>query len=161
MSKGGRTKGKGLGHVPDFVVELAEQLGGNAAFKLLELYGGQVLYVPVQAASDHPMRAMLGDANFEALVKAFPGERMELPKNDALTRQHRHRLVLELLERGYKHNEIAARTNYTRRHVINVLNAAAVAVPQLDLFADQDPDRDLDYAVGLTVAHDPFGMRKR
>lgn len=161
MSKGGKAKDKGLGHIPDFVVELVEQLGGNVAFKLLELYGGQVLYVPVQAASDHPMRATLGGAGFEALVKAFPGERLELPKNDSLTRQHRHRLVLTLLERGYKHNEIAARTNYTRRHVINVLNAAAVVVPQLDLFADQDPDRELDYEHGLPVAHDPFGMRKR
>lgn len=145
--------------MPGTILDLVETLGGALAFKLLELYGGSIIFVPTRAAADHPMRLTLTDEGFELLVRKYANERLELPKYDAIARQHRYRLVQELRERGHSLTNIALRSNYTRRQVINIMNISTPPKLQMDLFAEADPDRDLDYDV--PTAHDPFGLGRR
>lgn len=161
MAKDGAKKRKGLGHVPGSILDLIERLGAALAFKLLDIRGGSILWVPSQAASDHPLRKLLSDEGFEKLVSEYRGERLELPKNDSIARQYRHKHIQELRERGFSLTEMASMSNYTRRHVVNVLNASATPLPQLDLFDDHIPERDVGYDQGLPSAHDPFGLRRR
>jgi hypothetical protein len=156
-----RSGKKKIGQVPGSIMDLVERLGGALAFRLLEIRGGSILCVPTQAASDHPLRPLLGDEGFEKLVFEYRGERLELAKNDALLRQLRYRHVQELREHGQSLSVIAVKSNYTRRQVINILNASAVAPPQLGLFDDFEPPRDLGDNQVMPSAHNPFGLTSR
>jgi len=151
---------KRVGVVPGSIVDMIERLGGALAFKILELYGGSVLWVPTQAAADHPLRTVLGDAGFETLVYHYAGTRLELAKNDAIVRQHRYRHVQELRDQGLSYTEVALRTHFTRRWVINIAAQAATPLPQLGLFDDYEPPRhDLVDEPAMPTAHNPFGIR--
>ncbi len=148
------------GEVPGSIVDLIERLGGAHAFKLLELRGGTIVCVPTVAAADHPLRSLMGDEGFELLVREYRGERLELAKNDAIVRQHRYRHVEELRDQGLSYNEVAMRTNFTRRWVINIAAQAATPLPQLGLFDDYEPPRhDLVDEPAMPTAHNPFGIR--
>jgi hypothetical protein len=153
-----RSSKKKIGQVPGSIVDLVDNLGGALAFRVLEIWGGSIVWVPTQAAADHPMRKLIGDEGFELLVTKYKGTRLELPKNDAILRQHRYKHVQELRERGHSLSVIAMQSNYSRRQVINIVNSSADAPPQLGLFDDYQPARDLEENHAMPSAHNPFGI---
>jgi hypothetical protein len=155
-----RSSKKKVGRIPGSILDLVERLSATHAFKLLEVRGGTVLHVPVVAAADHQLRKLIGDEGFELLVKEYAGEQLQLAKNDALARQLRHRYVQELRDQGDKIYQVALKTGYTSRHVINILQAGQTAPPQLGLFDDYEPAH-YGAEVPTVSAHNPFGIISR
>lgn len=139
---------------------LVRAIGEEAAFKLALERGGSVLHVPTKLNEDHPLCDSLGPHAFGQLVREYGGAKIELTKADALIRQVRHQRVIEMHAAGCTLNEIAISTNYSRRHVINVLGDAHVDAPeQGDLFAE--PSSPASGQAGATAAdgaHNPFNL---
>lgn len=150
--------------LPPQLRELVRVMGDAAAFRLVEHRGGTALSVPKRVSADHLLADLLGPVAFAQLVEARGGEVMQLPKNDSALRQARHQRVHELLLQRHTIREVALRTNYTARQVINIKQslAADLAVSQGDLFADivsgsTAVTAPADQAL-TTAAHDPFGL---
>lgn len=139
---------------------LVRVMGLGPALRLLEARGGTRMTVPGRCSAEHWLHDVVGPQAFAALVADSANVTMDLPKLDAVTRQWRHQQVHELA-RYLSHGEVARRTGYTRRHVINICNAEAAAAgwAQLDLFAAPAAvtaaHTQHDSAA---AAHDPFGL---
>jgi hypothetical protein len=140
-------------------------MGEAAAFRLVEHRGGTALSVPKRMSAEHMLAELLGPIAFAQLVDARGGEVLQLPKNDSVLRQVRHQRVHELLLQRHTIREVALRTNYTARQVINIKQALAAdlaVIQQGDLFADIVSSSAVDSApvdpAPNAAAHDPFGL---
>jgi len=106
--------------------------------------------VPARLNEDHPLCDLLGGHAFGQLVREYGGMRIELTKCDALIRQVRHMHVASMAESGATLNEIALSTNYSRRHIINLLAELRGQQPeQGDLFAIPPADQAEEPAADL------------
>jgi hypothetical protein len=156
---------------------LVRAVGEALAYKLAHVRGGTYLDVPKQVCLDHALCHALGAADYAALVAHFGGERINIPKADALLTQQRHARVRELLAEHRSKNYIARHTGYTRRQVINIQNAGFEdrLFLQGDLFTTPNPAASATNAANApskTIrpalesqhtpsAHDPFGIARR
>lgn len=111
--------------------EIAEVIGDPAARMLCEHLGGTTLYVPAGISASHPVSIAIGPKAARAFAEHFRGSHLQLPK--AYLRRRR---VLEL-RRGTDMTvrEIALATDYTERHVYDILAGEREDDGQLDLFA--------------------------
>lgn len=151
--------------LPPQLRELVRVVGDAAAFRLVEHRGGVALSVPKRVSPDHMLAELLGPVAFAQLVEAWGGEVLQLPKNDSVLRQLRHQRVHTLLLQRYTIRDVALKTNYTARQVINIKQALAADLPMLqqgDLFADIG---SASTSAGVTAAsssaaaaHDPFQL---
>lgn len=147
--------------LPGALRDLVRALGEAAAFKLVERRGGGRLIVPKKVHPEHRLMDELGLQVFAALVDAYGGEVLVLPKYDSVARQLRHERVRKQRAAGLTIDRVAIATGYTRRQVINILQGAPEdrCYGQLDMFealADEAPA-----APEAVVANDPFGLAKR
>ena len=159
---------------------LVTDLGEALAYKLVHLRPGNYIDVPKKLHPEHPLHDALGAHDYALLIARRGGERIEVPKDDAMLLQVRHARVRELREQGLSHNAIARRTHYSRRQVINILNDGSEdrAFMQPDLFAAlaapaaavahksrppkaKAPKRNTLEAQHVWSAHDPFGIARR
>lgn len=152
--------------LPPQARHLVRVMGVGPALRLLEVRGGTRIIVPVRVSADHWLMDVVGLEAFAALVDDSRGLVIELPKYDAVLRQWRHQQVHEL-SRHLSDGEVARRTGYSRRHVINIRQAEAEAMAmQGDLFGP-DPHkadrlaREAEEAETGPTAHDPFGLAPR
>ncbi|MEY2686658.1 MAG: hypothetical protein RL375_856 [Pseudomonadota bacterium] len=138
---------------------LVRAIGEEAAFKLAAARGGTVLHVPTKLNEDHPICDLIGGHAFGLLVRHHGGMKIELTKVDSLIRQVRHKRVAEMAAAGCTLNEIALSTNYSRRHVINVLAELRTEQPeQLDMFAEPRPAKAAGGDATDAAAHNPFHL---
>ena len=158
--------------LPGALRELARVLGETSAFKLVERRGGGRLVVPRKVHPDHRLMDELGLQVFAALVDAYGGEVLTLPKYDSVARQLRHERVRKHRADGLSIDRVAIATGYTRRQVFNILASDAPEDAQLDMFEllgdDEEPGGPLaatrDAALpdpSATRANDPFGLTRR
>lgn len=159
--------------LPASLRTLVRAVGEALAYKLAHVRGGTYLDVPKQLSLDHALCHALGAADYAALIAHFGGERINIPKADALLTQQRHARVRELLAERRSKNDIARRTGYTRRQVINIQNAGFEdrLFLQGDLFAapaakthTANANAALPTAIDAQhtpSAHDPFGIARR
>lgn len=147
--------------LPAALRDLVRALGEAAAFKLVERRGGGRLIVPKKVHPEHRLMDELGLQVFAALVDAYGGEVLVLPKYDSVARQLRHERVRKQRAAGFTIDRVAIATGYTRRQVINILQVAPEdrCYGQLDMF-DALAD-DASSAPDAVVANDPFGLAKR
>jgi hypothetical protein len=118
-----------------------------------------LLIVPKRVNADHPLFDLLGAQAFAALVNEYGGIRIELPKNDAVAQQLRHQRVRQLRLEGYMIDQIAIKTKYSRRWVIEILGAEQEELAQLGLFDDAPgPPAEETADKPQVSAHDPFGL---
>lgn len=111
-------------------VEIAEVIGEKGARALVEHLGGTTLYVPARIGPHHPVAAAIGAKAAELFARHYRGSHLQLPK--AYLRRER---VLELKRTtNMTVKEIALATDYTERHVYDILAAAVEDDGQLDLF---------------------------
>lgn len=148
-----------LDRLPPTLRLIARAIGPAAAFRLVQERGGTYLCVPKDPGQPgaRALAGLLGESAMRALVDAFPAETLQLPKDDKLVQQVRHRLVVETrFQPGSTLAQTARATGYSMRQVINICNAArergqlppeaaaaaaadaAIAAAQLDLF-DPEP----------------------
>ena len=112
--------------------EIAQVIGEAPARALCDHLGGTTLYVPAQIGPAHPVTAAIGAKAARELAEHFRGSHLQLPK--AYLRRQR---VLELrASTDMTIAQIALATDYTERHVHNILSASREDDGQLDLFRD-------------------------
>lgn len=110
--------------------EIAEVIGDAAARTLCEHLGGTTLYVPAQIGHNHPVCVAVGFKAARTFAEHFRGSHLQLPK--AYLRRQR---VLELRQTtDMTVREIALATDYTERHVYEILAGEREDDGQLDLF---------------------------
>lgn len=110
--------------------EIAEVIGDAAARTLCEKLGGTTIYVPAMIGPNHPLGVALGMKSAKIFADHFKGAHLQLPK--AHLRRQR---VIELKRTtDMTIREIALATDYTERHVYDILAGEAEDDGQLDLF---------------------------
>lgn len=153
--------------LPPQLKVLVRLMGLQPAMRLVEMRGGTRMIVPVHCRAEHWLNDVVGPVAFAALVADSAGVVMDLPKYDAVLRQWRHQQVHEL-SRHLTDGEVALRTGYTRRHVINIRQAEAQAAgAQWDMFDAnrappnaRRPDDEAQTQETGPTAHNPFGLGK-
>lgn len=86
--------------------EIAEQVGVDAAKKIVKAYGGTRLYIPVTAKPDHPLAILIGFDNAEKLGLYFCGTRVFIPRR-FLSKEYLQINVPKLYNKGWKIRDIA------------------------------------------------------
>ncbi len=149
--------------LPGALRDLVRALGEPAAFKLVERRGGGRLVVPRKVDPNHRLMDELGLQVFAALVDAYGGEVIELPKYDSVARQLRHERVRKHRRDGLTLDRVATATGYTRRQVINILADAPEdrCYGQLDMFEQMALESQQQALEAPVVANDPFGLTRR
>jgi hypothetical protein len=110
-----------------FLYGLSELIGLANAMKLVEAYGGVMLYVPRTVAEGHKLSALIGLEAAQKLAQAYPGEKITIPLS--VTGDHakqaavRRARIRELKEGGLSHTQIARELRTTDRTVRKVLGA--------------------------------------
>jgi len=66
--------------LPDELRQIAEEIGVDAALKLVSARGGVCLYVPMVMTPDHPIARLIGMEAARKLSKRYQGERIEIPR---------------------------------------------------------------------------------
>lgn len=106
--------------LPPNLRRLCRVLGERKAFTLCKQRGGVPLRVPQRASPDHWLVELLGFDGLQALVDAFGGEYVDVPKYDKVAMQLQHQQVHACLMAGLGPTRTALNTGYTKRHVCNI-----------------------------------------
>lgn len=131
--------------LPPNLRRLCRVLGQRKAFALCKQRGGVPLRVPQRASLDHWLVELLGADGLMALVDAFGGEYVDVPKYDKVAMQLQHQQVHACLMAGMGPTRTALKTGYTKRHVCNIQSDLQEALgdryspnvaQQQDLFAE-------------------------
>lgn len=126
-----------LAKLPPQLKVLVRVMGEGAAFRVIKWLGGTSFTWPKSRRS--PQFTQLAEiAGLEAAdtaVEHLGGQTWQLPKYDSVLRQLRHARVVELKRvEGLSNPEVALRTGYTVRQVINICNEAGLAQAERDAF---------------------------
>jgi hypothetical protein len=106
--------------LPPNLRRLCRVLGERKAFALCKQRGGVPLRVPQRASLEHWLVELLGFDGLQALVDAFGGEYVDVPKYDKVAMQLQHQQVHACLMAGMGPTRTALKTGYTKRHVCNI-----------------------------------------
>ena len=126
--------------LPDFLAEIAEEIGEAAALRLAHEFGGVRCYVPLptKLRPQHKLAQAVGLVTAQKFAQRFGPGHIIIPFGPTADGAERRRRVVELARQGLSNAAIARRTRLNRRTVQRIL-AAADARPsdrQADLFAD-------------------------
>lgn len=95
--------------------------GSDAALALAKAYGGTSIYVPRTISPQHPLRLLLSEEQAQALSLTFGGDRLDIPKTDAVLRQLRKRRILASRNQGASIAALATEHNLSRRRILQIL----------------------------------------
>lgn len=109
--------------LPQGLNELRDVIGPAGAVALAQRRGGQALYVPRRFKPDHWLAGLIGEAELGRFVEAYGGDRVSVPKIDAVLRQLRERELKAERGRGASIAVLAARFGLTRRRILQILAA--------------------------------------
>ena len=111
-------------HLPAAMAELLDTIGDQEGLALLEKWQGVDIYVPSkwEGVENHQIKEVIGEMAFQKLVDYYSGERIYLPKMDAVIKQLKYHAVAQLHDAGVSHRDIAMKTGYTKRWVIEVIH---------------------------------------
>ncbi len=103
--------------MPRGLRELRNLVGPGAAVLLAEEYGGGPVYIPCRLREDHPLAELMGEQRFARLAAVYGGDKLHVPKADAIVRQMRMRRIRRLRGEGWTVASLAREFNLTRRRV--------------------------------------------
>lgn len=108
---------------PDTLVAIAEVLGPARTIEFANAAGhGGAVYVPNHPGPNHPWRAILSPDEMGAMVKAFRGTRVVVPRGTYINPK-KDQIVRLLREGELSALEIAKRVGCSLRHVRRVFRA--------------------------------------
>jgi hypothetical protein len=145
-----------LDKLPPQLKELVRVLGEGPAFNLVKWLGGTTFWFPKSRSSRQfaELVEIVGLQAADAAVAELGTEAWQLPKYDSVLRQMRHARVVELKRvAGLSNPEVALRTGYTVRQVINICNEAGLAQAEREAFLAAQGDlfgEDAEPADGAT-----------
>ena len=99
--------------------ELVNEIGIDAAARLIDIFGGTRLYIPHSPDEDDLLTASLGKEAALKLARIYGGDRLEVPNPTP-----RRARIIELRETGCSVDAIARKLGCTRRRVFQVLAEA-------------------------------------
>lgn len=104
---------------PNFLLEIAEQLGEAAALRLSFDLGGTRQYLPraEHLTPEHPLARSLGLAKARELCSTFGPGHVMIPLGDSASLGRRRRVVYDALAKGLSLNKTARQAGTTRRTV--------------------------------------------
>lgn len=106
---------------PNGILEdVCAEIGFTATMMLCAIHGGGTLYVPSVVSAGHALGKLVGAAAFKALVRAFGGETMSIPRGEEFERWRRVRQVSELLSKGFTTRDVARALMLTPHQVRNL-----------------------------------------
>ena len=104
------------------IMDVAEQVSGAVAKRLVEVFPGTRKYVPHKIDEDHEL-AVIGIHYARALSRVFGGTRLDIPMR-MLSAHQRRRLILKLAADNMERGDIALRVGVCERRVYQVLQEA-------------------------------------
>lgn len=122
--------------LPPMLKRIAEVVGLDSALIISERYPGVTMYVPYEARPDHSLAKKFGLATMQALCAEFGGDKIMVPKLDAVKRVLKHELAKEMRRSGLPAREVATQLDYSERHTFRVTSGYLDDKDQLDLFGE-------------------------
>lgn len=107
--------------LPSGLKELKGVVGPGAALAICAAFGGRALYVPADPGPDHPLVRLLGESAAKRLCSLLAGDRLHVPKMDAVTRQLRVKEIHRRRKKGSSVTSLAREFNLTQRRVHQIL----------------------------------------
>ena len=106
--------------------ELMALLGPEVACRLLDIYGGTLLYIP-SAAVDHPLSAAIGEASARLLCARYGGSRLPIPLGHRLTLARRDAAIRQDRQNGLSIADLVKKYRLSRRRIFVILSSASHA----------------------------------
>lgn len=104
--------------LPDLLREVKDGWGLDTALEFAEVFGGKVIYVPQQAAPDHPVAKAMGCDFLAWLIdRRRGGVPLVVPLGPQSSYRKRIQLIRRLLQEGQPINEIVRLTRCHERTV--------------------------------------------
>jgi hypothetical protein len=100
--------------------EIAQVAGYTPTRYLVVWYAGKRLSVPAVFDPQHPLRWLMGLVPFRALVRAFGGQRLKIPKDTKDSAYQRDRLIAERLAAGASLKTVAEEFRLTRQRASQI-----------------------------------------
>jgi len=109
--------------LPQGMRELKDVVGPGAALAICAKWGGRTLYIPSRARADHPLSLLLGAEAATRLCTAMAGDRLSVPKTDAVMRQIKYRSIQRKKREGASIASLARAFDLTPRRILQILDA--------------------------------------
>lgn len=113
--------------LPDELRQIAQEIGVDAALKLVVARGGVGLYVPMAMTPDHPIARLIGMEAAGKLSKRYQGERIEIPRAVGWRRALRDALIYQQ-SKTQSQSQLAIRHGLTVRSIRSVLSRVKARV---------------------------------
>ncbi len=108
--------------LPGSLRELADLIGIDAVWRLVQRWGGVRLFIPVTMPPEHEIAATIGPEAAEALAGHYGGDVLELAKGDHALRCLRNRAIVDQYDRGVPAARLARDYGLTLRTIRSIIN---------------------------------------
>lgn len=126
--------------LPDELRQIAEEIGVDAALKLVGAWGGVCLYIPKVMAPDHALARLIGMAAAGKLSKLYQGERIEIPRAVGWRRALRDVLIYQQ-SKTQSQSQLAISHGLTVRSIRSALSRVKASVGSHKRRDDDTPAR--------------------
>ena len=107
--------------LPVGLTRIRDVAGPEAALALCSTYGGGSVYIPRRLEPGHPLLRLLGAESAARLASYYGGDKLDVPKADAVHRQHRAVEIMRQRSAGASISGLAALHGLSRRRILQIL----------------------------------------
>lgn len=100
--------------------DISAVIGYTPTTVLAGMFGGRIVYVPLQVLEGHYLYRLIGERSFVRLVREFGGQDLFIPTSAVHTRYTRWRVVRDMLLAGKSVRDVCDETGFTPKHVHNI-----------------------------------------
>jgi len=125
-----------IDHLPSSLKDLVDVIGLAATQKLVSVYGGLRIIVPVKIPETHPLAELLGLETARKLSEHYALERIDLPNAKAAVQAVRDQKMQEEHRAGVSARKLAFQYRLTERRVWEILAGIKVDDRQTDMFSE-------------------------
>jgi len=101
--------------------EMIQIIGEEHTSKMLQRFGGTVLYVPLNPKEQHPITRLIGVQGAAKLASHFGGATLTIPIGKKYLQVKQRKMIQQLREQNQTCRQIALRLGCTERWVRKVL----------------------------------------
>lgn len=107
--------------LPQVILEMKGLIGMQKTLKLVEVYGGLHLKIPIRFNDDHPLTRLLGHHAVLKLIGRFGGDTLYIAKADALLRIQRNIEIAQRFDSGVPARTLARDYHLSERQIWTIL----------------------------------------